>query len=393
MSWKVEKPMDQKVKMIGEWLSDNWSISDLSKKYSVSRKTIHKWINRYSLSGIKGLEDKKRIPLNSPYKTSEEVIQKIISVKVFHRTWGPKKIIYRLKKLNPEQSWPAASTAARWLDRNNLVIPRKRRTRSKPYTEPFIDCTAPNDIWSIDYKGQFFMKNHKKCYPLTISDNFSRYLLECVALEGPRYKETKAVLERLFIEYGLPLAIRSDNGTPFAGLGVGGLSTLSIWWIKLGIIPERIDLGAPQQNGRHERMHRTLKADSLNPVGNNISVQQNIFDKFKYIYNNERPHEALAMKTPHDAYFKSKRQYPSQIKPIIYDHGWEVRRIKNNGDMKLGGKRFFISQLLYREPVGLKEIADGIWQINFSFHKLGYIDLHRNKVIRYYKKVLPMSQV
>jgi transposase InsO family protein len=251
-----------------------------------------------------------------------------------------------------------------------------------PYTQPFGECDAPNDIWSIDYKGQFHMKNGHICYPLTLSDNFSRFLLGCQALEGPRYVPTRHCLELIFREYGLPRAIRCDNGTPFAGRSVGGLSRLMIWWILLGIIPERIGKGCPQENGRHERMHRTLKSDALNPIARHLKEQQKAFDIFRHDYNNDRPHESLNDQMPSDYYKKSNRPYVERPHPPDYGNDYLVRHVHHSGEIKFMGRKFYLTELLAGQPVGLREIADGLWQLQFSFYALGSIDLRKNKVIR-----------
>jgi len=387
MPWEMEKPMDQKVKLIGDWLDKNYSITELSNKYSVSRKTIYKWIKRYEDEGIEGLEDKSRASHSHPNSTKSDIVQRIVDYKLDHKTWGPKKIVTNLKRLYPEDEWPSVSTTGDWLKKNYLVNEKKIRKHVHQYQDHFVDCRKPNDVWSADYKGQFYTKDKKVCYPLTVTDNFSRFLIACDGLEGPRYIETRACFERIFREYGLPLAIRTDNGTPFSGMSVGGLSRLSIWWIQLGIIPERIMPGKPQQNGRHERMHRTLKCDTLNPAGLNLTDQQKKFDFFRVEYNTERPHESIGMKRPGELFEKSNRSYPVLIKPIEYPDDFQVRNVKHSGEISFGNNLYFISELLYRDKVGLKEIENGLWQMNYGLHKLGYIDLERKKILRYLKKV------
>ena len=306
----------------------------------------------------------------------------MIEEKLKNRKRGPRKVRAQLKRKHPELELPAVSTIGYWLKKEGLVERRKKRLHVPPYTQPFCECEAPNDSWSIDYKGQFYMKNGHVCYPLTLSDNFSRFLLGCQALEGPRYVPTQHCLESIFREYGLPRAIRSDNGTPFAGRSIGGLSRLMIWWILLGIIPERIEKGCPQENGRHERMHRTLKGDALNPVAGNLKEQQQAFDIFRHDYNNDRPHESLHDQTPNDYYKKSSRPYVERPHPPAYGHDYLVRQVRHCGEIKFMGRRFLITNLLAGQPVGLREIADGLWQLQFSFYALGSIDLRKNKVIR-----------
>jgi len=382
MPWKITNTMDQKIQLIADWQSQYFSITDLSKKYGVSRPIIYKWLSRYEEFGIDGLKEQSRAPLHSPNQTRDDIVQLIIAEKLKNRNRGPKKIYSQLKVQYPHIAWPVPSTIGEWLKKHGLVKERKRRLRVPPYTEPFKECQKPNSVWSADYKGQFYMRNGKVCYPLTISDNYSRYLLKCQGLSGPRYRETRVVFESAFKEYGLPDAIRVDNGTPFAGRCLGGLSRLSIWWIQLGIVPERIDKGCPQQNSRHERMHRTLKDEAVDTKASNMKEQQKRFDWFRFDYNHYRPHESLNQKPPADYYKKSEREYIE--KPVLpdYDHSFIVRRVCSGGDIKLNGHRYYLTELLFGQDVGLKEEADGQLTIYYSFLPIGTIDLRKNKVIR-----------
>jgi transposase InsO family protein len=373
--------MDQKIQLIADWQSEYFSITDLSKKYGVSRPIVYKWLSRYEELGIDGLKEQSRAPLHSPNQTKDDIVQLIIAEKLKNRNRGPKKIYSQLKVQYPHIVWPVPSTIGEWLKKHGLVKERKRRLRVPPYTEPFQECQSPNSVWSADYKGQFYTKDGKVCYPLTISDNYSRYLLKCQGLPGPRYRETRITFESAFKEYGLPDAIRIDNGTPFAGRCLGGLSRLSIWWIQLGIIPERIDKGCPQQNSRHERIHRTLE-EAIDTKVRNIKEQQKRFDWFRFDYNNYRPHEALNQEPPANYYRKSEREYIE--KPVLpdYDHSFIVRRVCSGGDIKLNGYRYYLTELLFGQDVGLKETADGQLTIYYSFYPIGTIDLRKNKVIK-----------
>lgn len=387
MPWKITDTMDQKIQLIADWQSDYFSVTDLSNRYGVSRPTIYKWLSRYEEFGIEGLKEQSRAPHHSPNQTEADIVEFIVKEKLKNRNRGPKKIYNQLKAQYPDRDWPAPSTIGEWLKKYDLVKKRKKRLRVPPYEEPFQSCQAPNAVWSADYKGQFHMRNGKVCYPLTISDNYSRYLLRCQGLPGPRYQPTRKVFESAFREYGLPDAIRVDNGTPFASRGIGGVSRLSIWWIQLGIIPERIDKGCPQQNGRHERMHRTLKAEAVDSKTPNIKEQQKRFDWFRFDYNHYRPHESLNQKPPAEYYQKSDRKYIE--KPVLpdYDPGFIVRRVCSGGDIKLYGHRYYLTELLFGQDVGLKETADGQLTIYYSFLPLGTIDLRKNKVLRQYSKV------
>lgn len=390
MPWKEIKPMNQKIQMIADWQTEVFTVTDLSQKYGISRKTVYKWVNRYDQIGVDGLKDLSRMPKFSPSKTSEDIIELIVKEKLKNRKRGPKKIYAQLKRRYPMFKMPAPSTIGHWLKKNGLVKMRKIRKRVPPYTQPFVECQSPNAVWSADFKGQFYTKDANVCYPLTVSDNYSRYLLKCVGMPGPRYKETRDVFVSAFREYGLPDAIRVDNGTPFAGQCIGGLSRLMVWWIQLGIIPERIEKGAPYQNGRHERMHRTLKAESLDPVAINMKEQQRQFEVFRIDYNDNRPHEALKQEAPVKYYKKSARAYIEKPIEPEYDYSYIVRRVRSNGEIKINGKMCFLTELLAGQPVGLKEIDSDIMSVYFSFYRLGFIDLKKNKVI---KKVLPMSPV
>jgi len=374
--------MDQKIQLIADWQSGYFSVTDLSNKHGVSRPTIYKWVNRYKEYGLDGLKEQSRRPNHSPNQTADDLIQLIVKEKLKNRNRGPKKIYNQLKMQYSDIDWPAPSTIGEHLKKHGLVKKRKKRLRVPPYTEPFQLCQAPNSVWSADYKGQFNMRNGRICYPLTISDNYSRYLLGCKGLPGPRYQPTRKIFESVFREYGLPDAIRIDNGTPFASRSIGGLSRLSVWWIQLGIIPERIDKGCPQQNGRHERMHRTLKAEAINSKALNIKEQQKRFDWFRFDYNYHRPHESLNQKPPANYYHKSDRKYIE--KPVLpdYDHSFIVRRVCSGGDIKLYGHRYYLTELLFGQDVGLKETADGQLTIYYSFHPIGTINSRKNKVIK-----------
>ena len=383
MPWKTVSAMDQKIQLVADWQTKQLSITDLSKKYGVSRPIVYKWTNRYKQQGVDGLKEQNRAPIHSPNQTAYDIVKLIIKEKLKNRKRGPKKILYQLKRQYPNINWPAASTIGDWLKKHGLVSKRKRRFRVPPYTQPFIKAQSPNDVWSADYKGQFYTKDKRVCYPLTISDNYSRYLFKCTGLPGPRYRITRFVFEQAFREYGLPDAIRIDNGIPFAGRCTGGLSRLSIWWIQLGIAPERIDKGAPQQNGRHERMHRTLKLEAIDTMALNMKEQQERFNSFLYDYNNYRPHESLNNEPPVTYYKKSTRPYTEKPPTIDYDLDYTVRSVRHNGYFRFKGNLYYLTDLLHKERVGLKKFADGQWRIYYSFCPIGILDLRKNKVLKF----------
>lgn len=381
MPWKETRVMDQKIKMISDWLSGEYSIIDLSRIYKVSRKTIYKWIKRYDAGEYSGLQEHSRKPLRMPGATSPDIVVQILMAKTRHRHWGARKVLAWLRSHYPDQKWPAASTASEILKRHGLVKSRRKRRHTPPYSEPFLNCNQPNEVWCADFKGQFRLGEGKLCYPLTLSDSYSRYLLGCWGLVHPTYIQTRSHLEIAFREYGLPAAIRTDNGIPFASVALGGLSSLSVWLIKLGIRPERIEKGHPEQNGRHERMHRTLKSEAISPPRKTFGEQQRAFDRFREGYNHDRPHEALGQKTPGSIYLKSLRPYPEIIPEVEYGQAFTVRRVKHNGDIKWKGKERYVSGSLAGESVGLKQIDNEVWQIYFSFHPLGILNERREKII------------
>lgn len=379
MPWEQTSAMDQRVKFIADWLSHDYTKMDLCRAYGISRPTADKWIQRYQQGGVEQLEERSRAAHRHPNQSSEEVVQMLIETKLYQQSWGPKKVLDYLRQHGPELGWPADSTAGEILKRAGLVKRRVRRHHVWPYSEPFGDCQGPNQIWSADFKGDFALGNHRRCYPLTLSDNFSRYLLMCRALEHPSYQAVRPWFEWAFREYGLPEAMRTDNGPPFASLAIGGISELSKWWIQLGIRPQRIKPGKPSQNGRHERMHRTLKQDV--PPQPTHRRQQNQFDLYLEQYNGYRPHEALGRKTPGSVYCASPRSYPGKIPAIEYAPGITVRQVRHNGEIKWNGALIYVSQVLAQEPLGLKQIAENQWEVRYSFHLLGTLDQRAKKIL------------
>jgi transposase InsO family protein len=388
--------MDQRIQLLSDWLKEEYTVTELSQIYNISRKTIYKWIERYQDQGPQGLAELSRAPFNHPNATGPEIVNQLIDTKLQHKTWGPKKIVARLEKLYPDCPWPAPSTAGKILKKEGLVSERHLKRHTPPYTQPFRQCARPNDVWSIDFKGQFRLGNRRLCYPLTITDNYSRYLLSCRGLYHPNFENTQPWLERAFREYGLPLAMRNDNGAPFASVGLGGISALAVWLIKLWIRPERIKPGHPEQNGRHERMHRTLKAETTNPPRANLKDQQRAFDGFKMEFNIDRPHEALGQEVPATFYLPSRRLLPSKLPEVEYASRFTVRQVRHNGCIKWKGDFVYVSQALAGEPIGLQQISEAEWAVYFSFHPLGILDEHIVKVLPITdknKNLLPMSPV
>jgi transposase InsO family protein len=374
MPWKETHVMDQKIQMISNWLSGEYSIMELSRIYEVSRKTLYKWIERYEADRDFGLQERERRPLLMPRATPADIVAGILAARSQHVHWGARKLLAWLRWHYPDKRWPVASTTSTILKRHGLVQPRHKRHHTPPYSQPFLRANQPNEVWCADFKGQFRLGEGSLCYPLTLSDSCSRYLLGCWGLSHPAHLPTRAQLERAFREYGLPSAIRTDNGAPFASVGLGGLSRLGVWLVKLGIRPERIAKAHPEQNGRHERMHRTLKAEAISPPRQNMNAQQRAFDRFRTIYNNERPHEALGQRTPASLYRSSARTFPSKLPEVSYPQSCRVRRVKGGGCFKWQNRELYLSGPLAGEHIGLKEIDNGIWQIYFGFYPLGILD-------------------
>lgn len=374
MPWKETCPMEQRVEMVGDWLKDDSTIAELSRIYRVSRVTVYKWLNRFKAEGPVGIKEHSRAPRQHPNAVPEEMIQLLVNARLNHQRWGPKKIKEWLKERYPGEEWPALSTISVIFKREGLVKPRRIRHTVVGYSQPFLNCDRPNKVWSADFKGQFRTADGKICYPLTISDNFSRFILLCRGLQRPTYDEVRPWFESTFRRYGLPEAIRTDNGSPFASVGLGGLSRLSVWFIKLGIKPERIEPAHPEQNGRHERMHRSLKEATAKPPQANLRQQQKAFDSFVEEYNFARPHEALGMKKPGEVYVYSERHYTSRTAPIKYPSELAVRQVRCAGDISWRGKRIYVSQTLAGEPIGLLELdEDNKCEIRFGFQKLGIL--------------------
>lgn len=375
MPWKETCPMEQRVQMVGDWLKNESSITELSKMYGVSRVTIYKWLNRFKAEGPTGFQERSRAPHHHPNAVPAEMVKILVSARLSHPRWGPKKIQAWLREQYPDDEWPSLSTMSVIIKREGLVKPRRVRHAVEAYTQPFLECDRPNKVWSADFKGQFRTKDGKLCYPLTITDNFSRFILLCRGLERPTHDQVRPWFETAFRRYGLPEAIRTDNGAPFASVGLGGLSRLSAWFIKLGIRPERIEKAHPEQNGRHERMHRTLKEATANPPQVNLNEQQKAFNEFVEEYNYDRPHEALEMMKPGAIYQSSARAYTPKIAPMKYLPEFIVRQVRSSGEILWHGKRIYASQALAGEHIGLFQLDDEHkWEIRYGFQKLGILD-------------------
>ena len=393
MPWKETSIEAERLRFIELRAAGEESIAELCRQSGISRKTGYKIIGRYEAYGNEGLLDRSRAPHSHPNATPIEVAERIIATKHDRPTWGPKKVVAWLSSIEPEVPWPSPSTASGILDRAGLVRRRKRRRRATRWGEPFAHANNPNDVWSIDLKGWFRTGDGMRIDPLTAQDAMSRYLLVCDGLARPAGPEVKRALERAFREYGLPLVIRTDNGPPFASVGLGSLSPLSAWWVKLGIVPERIEPGHPEQNGRLERFHRTLKAETATPPKANRRRQRRAFDRFRHRYNVERPHEALGQRPPSLLYTSSFRPYPARISSPEYGAGVTVRSVRSNGEIKWKGNMLYISASLKGEPVGLVQQDERTWSIQFGPLLIGILDDSQRRVDKTPVKVLPMSPV
>jgi len=378
MPWTERTKMDEKLKFVSRFLEGE-TISSLCREFGVSRVTGHKIIERYKESGVEAFTDRSKRPYRQANKLPFQVEQLIVQLKTEKPTWGAPKIRERLITLFPEVPTPAKSTVHAVLDRNGLVN-KKRRSRGKLQGTALTQTNEPNDLWCTDYKGEFMMGNHKYCYPLTVTDYASRFLICCEGLESTKERMAFTVFDRLFKEYGLPKGIRSDNGVPFASAhAIYGLSRLAVWWLRLGITIERIKPGNPQQNGRHERMHLTLKKAVTRPPGLNLIKQQNMFDDFMEEFNHERPHEALGMKTPSEFYKPSDRVYRG-LPELEYPMHDKTITVTECGRICLHTKKINFSQVFAGQKVGVREIEDRIWQLSFMNYHLGYFDLDSCRV-------------
>lgn len=374
MPWSETTPMDQKTHFISDYLRRNLTITELSQLYNVSRKTAYKWINRYLHRGPGGLDELSRKPRSMPFATSKKIVDMILESRRRHPTWGSKKLLALIGRRHPHLALPHRSTVCDILNRHGMVPHKRVRRKIGHPGKPIVEFNAPNDIWNADFKGHFKTKNGIYCYPLTVTDSFSRYLLCCQGLNTTAVAEAKPMFTRIFKEFGLPKRIRSDNGVPFATYTLARLSRLSAWWIRLGIMPMLIEPGCPQQNGSHERMHRTLKAETTRPVAGSLAAQQRKFNVFREEFNNVRPHEALDMDTPADRYEPSPREMPNKLPELQYPDRFEVRLVSDNGGFRWNCHWVNLSVVCMGEYIGLEEIDNGLWNVYFGPLKLGRLN-------------------
>jgi putative transposase len=365
--------MDERVRFVRDALSGHWSMTELCARYGVTRPTGYKWVARYRAGGEGALAERSRAPHHSPQQTATDLEALVLAARQPYG-WGARKLLEVLRTRDPLRAWPSRSTINALLDRQGLL--RKQR-RARRWTHPGVapvHTEAANQVWPADFKGQFKTGDGRYCYPLTVTDHFSRALLVCRGLPSVRTRYAKPVFRAAFRAWGLPDAIRTDNGAPFASPGIHGLSRLSVWWMQLGIVHQRIRPASPQENGQHERMHRELTRETARPAASSARAQQRRFDAFRQRYNTVRPHEAIGNRTPATLWTASTRPYPEQIAAPDYPAHLEVRRVSTVGTFCLHGRQPFLTRVLCGQDVGLEEVGDGIWNIVYYRTLLGRWD-------------------
>jgi transposase InsO family protein len=373
MGWTETCAVEERMRFVVAVEQHEESFAAVCRRFGVSRRVGYKWLGRYQEAGVEGLQDRSRMPRHRPHALADELAERCLAVRRAHPSWGPLKVQAWLERQAPSIDWPATSTIGALFDREGLTVKRKLRRRSPPSTTPFAHCGAANDVWCIDFKGWFLTGNGQRCEPLTLTDADSRYLLRCQSLARNDTDHVWPVLDAAFREFGLPHYLRSDNGSPFASCGAGGLSRLSVRLIKAGVLPDRIEPGKPQQNGRHERMHLTLLQDTASPPAHTLRQQLERLRGFQRIYNEQRPHQALGNATPADRYTPSVRRFDGILREPHYDDGHEVRRVRHNGEIRWRNRTLYVNQALAGEPVGLVENADGSSTVSYGPITLGTI--------------------
>jgi transposase InsO family protein len=366
--------MEEKLRFVMEYEQRQRTMRELCQRYEIARETGYVWLRRYRAIGLEGLVERSRARQRHSNQTGQEIERMVLELRRAHMSWGPRKLKCVLERNEPGRKWPAASTIGSLLKRAGVAVARRKRRRTAPYTEPLGHADGPNRVWCADFKGWFRTGDGERIDPLTITDAHSRYLLRCQAVDKMDTEGVQAIFEAAFREYGLPVAIRTDNGAPFASHAIAGLSRLAVWWMKLGIVVERIEAGHPEQNGRHERMHRTLKQETAMPAAANRRAQQRAMDKFREEYNQVRPHEALGMQTPAAVYEPSPRRFPARMPEPEYPETMLVRGVKHQGQFRWKKHDIFLSEVLWGERVGLLPVDDRWFTVYFAHLPLGRFD-------------------
>jgi len=372
--------MDERTRFVAQWLEGGESMAELCRRHGISRTAGYKWTARYEREGPAGLEDRSRARLTQPHAVPDKVVEAILSARAAHPTWGPAKLLAWLAAHRPRLPLPSCSTAGDILRRHGLTVPRRRARRATPSSQPLAHADAPGAVWCVDFKGWFRTGDGVRCDPLTLTDACSRYLLRCRGFAGPPGLErTMAAMEAAFREHGIPARMRSDNGPPFGSTGLAGLTRLSAWWIRLGIAPERIEPGKPQQNGRHERFHLTLKRETASPPASSLRRQQERFDAFAREYNGERPHQALGQRTPASVHAPCAREWSPAREPQ-YPGDMTVRRVHQGGRIKWNGREVNVTRGLECQPVGLLPVDEGVWDVYYGPVRIGVFDERRLRI-------------
>jgi putative transposase len=381
MPWQESCAMDERVSFIADHVSGLWTMTELCERYEISRKTGYKWLDRYRLEGPVGLMERSHAPRVHGRATPQYIVDAVVGLRRERPSWGPRKIIGKLEERQPDVTWPTPSTAGEILKRAGLVCSRRVRRSAPPRLGQLTVPQHANHVWGVDHKGWIRLRDGARVEPLTVTDGFSRYLISVTATGSTEYAETRPLIDRAFLDYGLPEVIRSDNGPPFASTGTTGLTALSVWWIKLGIRHERIDPGHPQQNGRHERFHLTL-LEAMRPPSASRTAQARRFETFSRDFNEERPHEALGQRTPASVYQHSSRSMPARLPEPDYPAAAAVRQVRSNGEIKWDGDFVYICSALAGEAVAVEETEGGHWQVRFFNVPIGIIDPNTQKLRR-----------
>lgn len=381
MPWRETCPMEQRLEFVREYETELFTMTELAAEYGISRKTGYKWLAAYAATGARGLDDRSRRPHHSPHATDAKLVEALMALRRRHPRWGAKKLLAVATRRDPRAAWPSRSTVCTVLKQRGFVTVGRRRARS-PHASasPLAPISAVNQVWTTDFKGEFRTGDGAYCYPLTLRDGFSRFVLRCDGLLTRSTDATRDRFARAFREYGLPQRIRSDNGGPFASPGLAGLSALSVWWLRLGITVERIAPGHPEQNGSHEQFHRVLKADTTRPPAPNRVAQQQRFRRFVREYNEERPHEALRDHTPASCYAPSRRALPARLPPLDYPGHTDTRLVSSNGCVSWAGAPLFVATPLAGEYVAFEEVDDGVWTLWFATTALARYDERHHSI-------------
>lgn len=366
--------MDLRKRFIEARQSGLYTMTELCSRFSVSRKTGYKWLGRHREGGDGGLDDRSRRPHSCPWQMPQATAEALLELRRAHPDWGPVKLLAHHRRRHTGEELPSISRVANLLKKNDLVASRRRRRTWDHPGKPTFVPRAPNELWTADFKGHFRLQSGAYCYPLTIIDRFSRKILACEALESTRTELAKPILDRLFRLHGLPAAIKTDNGTPFASTGIHGLCELNVSWIRLGIRHQRSRPGCPQDNGAHERMHRDLKRQTTRPPASTFPAQQGLFDRFVCEFNDERPHQALDGETPSSIWTPSSRPLPTQVPLPNYPGHYELRRVSNDGAFRFKCRQIFLSNALAQLNIGLEEVDDGVWAVHFYDILLARLD-------------------